>query len=269
VEDKQVIRDIVYSNSGMQLDLHLPTEVTEPLPVIVWIHGGAWRMGDKEGSTGTKPPVQAVGQGYIFTSINYRLSQQASFPAQIHDCKAAIRWLRAHASEYHIDSKKIGVWGASAGGHLAALLGTSNGINELEGIEGNSQFSSSVQAVCDFYGPTDLSRMSEMKGELEKESPESQYIGGPFRKNADKVMQSNPLTYANGNAPPFLIVHGDSDVLVPLDQSQILNKALLEAKVRVTFHVVPGVGHMFVGASPEQLNEIYSMAFDFFNKNLK
>ena len=109
MEDKKILRDIVYSQSGMQLDMYLPAEVTEPLPVIVWIHGGAWRRGDKEGTTGTKPPVHAVSQGYIFTSINYRLSHQATFPAQIHDCKAAIRWLRAHAGEYHIDPTRVGV----------------------------------------------------------------------------------------------------------------------------------------------------------------
>ncbi len=269
MEDKQILRDIVYTQSGMQLDLYLPAEVTEPLPIIVWIHGGAWQMGDKEGNTGRKPPLHIMGQGYAFASINYRLSHEAIFPAQIHDCKAAIRWLRAHAGEHHIDPERIGVWGASAGGHLAALLGTSNEISELEGSGGNPQYPSSVQAVCDFFGPTDLVRMSEMKGELEQESPESLVIGGPLLENVDKVIQANPLTYININSPPFLIVHGDNDVVVPSDQSQILYEALLQADVEAGLHIVPRAGHGFEGASTEQLDEIDGMVADFFNGHLK
>ncbi|MEE8414581.1 MAG: alpha/beta hydrolase [Dehalococcoidales bacterium] len=268
MEDKQIFRDIIYTQSGMQLDLYLPAEVTEPLPVIVWIHGGAWRMGDKEGNTGRKPPVDIMDQGYVFASINYRLSHEAIFPAQIHDCKAAIRWLRAHSKEYYIDPERIGVWGSSAGGHLAALLGTSIGISELEGSGGNPQYSSSVQAVCDFFGPNDFVRMSEMKGELEKESPESLVIGGPLLENADKVIQANPITYINKTSPPFLIVHGDSDVVVPLDQSQIFYEALLKADVEAGLYIVPNAGHGFEGASTEQLDEINRMVEDFFNGHL-
>ena len=277
MEDKQILRDIIYTQSGMQLDVYLPAKVAEPLPTVVWIHGGAWKQGDKgsiagltpQGNAGRKPPIEVIGQGYVLVSIDYRLSHEASFPAQIHDCKAAIRWLRAHAGEHHIDPKRIGVWGASAGGQLAALLGTSSDISELEGSGGNSQFSSSVQAVCDFFGPTDLLRMSEMKGELEKESPESLYIGGPLRKNVDKVIQANPLTYISKNAPPFLIVHGDSDVVVPADQSQILYKALLKVQVESALHIVPGAGHGFAGASRKQLDDIDRMVVDFFNRYLK
>jgi len=144
MEEKQLLRDIVYSQSGTKLDLYLTAEVTEPLPVIVWIHGGAWKEGDKgtaarlPSNTSRTPPIQVIGPGYVLASINYRLSHEATFPAQIHDCKAAIRWLRAHAGEYHIDPKRIGVWGASAGGQLVALLGTSNDVSELEGSGGNS-----------------------------------------------------------------------------------------------------------------------------------
>ncbi len=268
MEDMQIFRDIIYTQSGMQLDLYLPAEVTEPLPIVVWIHGGAWQRGDKEGNTGSKPPVQIMDQGYALASINYRLSQEAIFPAQIHDSKAAIRWLRAHAEDYDIDPERIGVWGASAGGHLASLLGTSNKISELEGSGGNPQYPSSVQAVCDFFGPNDLVRMSKMKGELEKESPESLLIGGPLNENLDKVIQANPITYINNNAPPFLIVHGENDVVVPADQSQILYEALLQADVEAGLHIVPEAGHGFEGASKKQLDEINRIVVDFFNGHL-
>ena len=270
MKDNQIVRDIVYSNSRQKLDLYLPAKVSEPLPLIVWIHGGAWREGNKEAlKRDWGDPRQLAGQDYVFASINYRLSHEASFPAQIHDCKAAIRWLRAHAGEYHIDPKRVGVWGSSAGGQLAALLGTSSDISELEGGEGNSQYSSSVLAVCDYFGPTDLLRMSEMKGEIDKESPESLYIGGPLRKNVDKVKQANPITHIKRDNPPFLIVHGDSDVLVPADQSKILYEALVKAKVTASLHIVPGAGHGFVGATRKQLDEIDRMTVDFFNKHLK
>lgn len=270
MEDRRILRDITYSQSGMKLDLYLPAEVRGPLPLIVWIHGGAWKQGDKADLKRAWGDLsQLVDDGYIFASINYRLSQEATFPAQVHDCKAAIRWLCAHAGEYGIDPRRIGVGGASAGGHLAALLGTSDKISELEGDGGNPRYSSSVQAVCDCFGPTDLLRMSEMKEELEKESPESLMIGGPLRENVEKVIQANPITYIHKNAPPFLILHGDKDVVVPADQSQILYKALRKAKVEATLHIVPGGGHGFVGASAEELGKIYGMLVEFFNKHLK
>jgi acetyl esterase/lipase len=269
MEDSQIYRDIVYSQSGMKLDIYKPAEITGLLPVIVYIHGGGWMMGDKEGKTGRKPPTEIVEEGYILVSIDYRLSHEATFPAQIHDCKAAIRWLRAHAEEYSIDPERIGARGGSAGGHLAALLGTSAGICDLEGDGGNPQYSSAVQAVCDFFGPTDLIRMSEMKGELNKESPESKVIGGPLLENADKVAQANPITHITTDSPPFLIVHGANDAVVPPDQSQILYDALVKADVETELHIIPEAGHGFEGASSEQTDEINRMVVDFFNRHLK
>ena len=277
MEDKTILRDVVYSTSGQKLDLYVPAKTDRPLPLIVWIHGGAFKMGDKDsaegltpqGSAGSKPPVQVIPEGYALASINYRLSGEATFPAQIHDCKAAIRWLRAHAKEYHINPALIGVWGRSAGGHLAALLGTSGNVSELEGKGGNAEYSSSVQAVCDFFGPTDLVRMSEMLGQIEIENNESLYIGGPLKKNVEKATQANPITHINNNAPPFLIIHGDSDVLVPADQSTILYKALAKAKVTASLHIIPGAGHGFAGATRQQLDEIDRLTVDFLSKYLK
>jgi acetyl esterase/lipase len=186
-----------------------------------------------------------VDAGYAVASINYRLSQHARFPAQIQDCKAAIRWLRAHADEYGLDAQRIGVWGSSAGGHLVALLGTSGGIEDFD-VGPNAQVSSRVQAVCDFFGPTDFARMSSFRTTMDHDapdSPESRLIGGPVQENADKVRRANPITYVTKDDPSFLIVHGDKDPLVPHNQSELLYDALKSAAVDVTLYTVRGGGH--------------------------
>ena len=160
----QVHRDLEYVAGGHarnKLDLYLPAKADHPLPVIVWIHGGGWLAGSKEGC----PAVPFVGKGYAVASINYRFSQHALFPAQIEDCKAAIRWLRANAKKYDLDASHVGVWGASAGGHLVALLGTTGGVKELEGNGGNLDQSSRVQCVVDWFGPTDFSQDGRLAGQ--------------------------------------------------------------------------------------------------------
>ena len=154
-----------------------------------------------------------AAKGYAVASINYRLSQHAVFPAQIEDCKAAIRWLRANAAKYHLDPDHIGVWGASAGGHLVALLGTTGSVKELEGKGGNLDQSSRVQCVVDWFGPTDLATMG---GSHDKPgSPESRLIGGPVQENKEKARKASPLTYVSKDSAPFLIMHGDQDNTVP------------------------------------------------------
>ncbi len=148
-EGVEVLRDLPYIEDGHErhrLDLYLPQKAEGQLPLIVWIHGGAWQAGSKNGC----PAVSFVGKGYAVASINYRLSQHAVFPAQIEDCKAAIRWLRAQAKKYHLAPDHVGVWGASAGGHLVALLGTSGNVKEFEGEGGNLDQSSRVQCVVDW-----------------------------------------------------------------------------------------------------------------------
>jgi acetyl esterase/lipase len=231
----------------------------------VWIHGGAWLGGSKNGT----PAMGQLRRGYAVASINYRLSQEAIFPAQIHDCKAAIRWLRAHAKEYNLDAKRIGVWGSSAGGHLVALVGTSGDVKELEGDEGNLDQPSRVQAVCDWFGPTDFCQMAAHAlpdSKLDHDaagSPESKLIGGPIQENKDKVAKANPITYVSKDDPPFLIMHGDKDNLVPHHQGEILAEALRKAGVQVTFETVKGAGHGFGG--PEVMKRVE----DFFDKHLK
>lgn len=268
MEGIEILRDIVYAhaeNKTLLLDLYLPRQ-RRPLPVILWVHGGAWRTGDK---TDKADLPEWAARGYAVASINYRLSQEALFPAQIHDCKAAVRWLRANATEYGLDPTHIGAWGASAGGHLVALLGTTAGVAELEGDLGNLGHSSAVQAVCDWFGPTDFTQMSHFPGKMDHDvpdSPESQLIGGPIQENKEKAAKANPITYIDGDEPPFLIIHGERDPLVPCHQSILLHEALLAAGADSTLHIIPGAGH---GGAHFSAPEITQMVAAFFDKHLK
>lgn len=241
----------------LRLDLFLPEKSSSPLPLIVWVHGGGWLNGTKSGG----PAVGLAKAGYAVASIDYRLSQQAVFPAQINDCKAAIRWLRAHAREYGIDPDRVGAWGESAGGYLVALLGTSGAVKDLEGDEGNPDESSRVQAVVDFYGPTDFSQLKA--GRLGPNSPESRLLGGAIDKNPDRARRANPIAYIGPDTPPFLICHGDKDGTVSLSQSQLLYDALQGAKVPSELVVVKGAGHGF------RSREIDGKVRTFFEKYLK
>ena len=246
-----------------KLDIYLPEQgtYTGPLPMVVWIHGGAWRAGSKENCRSRV----FLEDGYAAASINYRLSHHAMFPAQIEDCKAAIRYLRANAKKYNIDPDRIGVWGSSAGGHLVALLGTTGDVKDFD-TGSNLNISSKVQAVCDFFGPTDFTRMSDFESRMDHDaadSPESLLVGGPVQENKEACKRANPITYVSRNDPPILIVHGDKDPLVPHNQSELLYEALKRADVDVKFHTVKGGGH---GFRDVQVNR---MVKEFFNRHLK
>ena len=267
----QTFKDLVYARAkdkGLLLDLYLPEQRARPLPAIVWVHGGAFRMGSKENPRA----LRMVDRGYAVASINYRLSQEAIYPAQIHDCKAAVRWLRAHAGAYGLDPDRIGAWGASAGGHLVAMLGTSGGVSELEGDLGNLATSSGVQAVCDFFGPSDFLRMNDVQGTMDHDapdSPESQLVGAPIQERSDLVARANPIAYIGPDTPPFLIVHGDADYTVILNQSQFLYRALRVAGLDATFHIVEGAGHGFEGATDAQRAQIDALVDAFFDRHLQ
>ncbi len=240
-----VHRDLAYVTDGherQRLDLYLPKEGTN-LPLLINIHGGAFRAGSKEQGV----PVGYLRRGYAIASINYRLSQHALFPAQIQDCKAAVRWLRAHAAEYRIDPTRFAAWGSSAGGHLAAMLGTTGDFQEFD-VGANLDQSSRVQAVVDYFGPTDFLQMDAHRlpnGMVHDgaDSPESQLVGGAIQENPAKTTRANPITYVSPADPPFLIVHGDQDPLVPHHQSELLEAALKKAGVPVSFYTVKGAGH--------------------------
>lgn len=270
-ESIKVEKDIPYAgttNWRQTLDLLLPKakEGEKPLPVIVAIHGGAFLSGDKSGAIGDVAGLVATGE-YAGASINYRLSGEAIWPAQIQDCKAAIRWIRANAAKYNIDPDRIGVIGSSAGGHLVAMLGVTDGVKEFD-TETNAGVSSRVQAVVDNFGPTDFLQMDAHRvpnGQLHDpaDSPESKLVGGAIQSNKDKAAKANPITYVTKNVPPFLIVHGDADPLVPHHQSMLLEAALKNAGAPVTFYTVKGAGH---GGFRDP--KIPEMTKDFFAKHL-
>jgi acetyl esterase/lipase len=249
-------RDLEYASvngKSLKLDLFVPPKSSKPTPVIVWVHGGGWQAGDKS----IIQPIPILKSGFAVASINYRFSQEARFPAQLYDCKAAVRWVRAHANEYGLDPNKIAAAGDSAGGQLVALLGTTSDHPELEGTEGNLDVSSNVQAVCDFFGPTDFPNWN--KGNPNPQAAESpndpiaKLIGGLIVDNLDKARAASPVTYVSAKACPFFISHGDWDTVVPLAQSIELNDALQKAGVPSTLYVVSHGGHEF--KSPEAYNK--------------
>jgi acetyl esterase/lipase len=246
----KALKDLEYgtaSGRAMRLDLYLPEKADKPLPLIIWIHGGAWMAGSKDGPS---PALRFTTKGYAVAHVGYRLSQEATFPAQIHDCKAAVRWLRANAAKYSLDPKRFVAWGSSAGGHLVALLGTSGGVPELEGDVNDLKESSRVQGVVDWFGPTDFLRIGEAESDLRHnapDSPESKLIGVPLLENKDKATKASPITYVSKDAPPILIMHGDRDRTVPFNQSELLYAALKKAGVDVTFIPMKGAGHGFGG----------------------
>ena len=242
--------DLEYVPGGgkfQSLDITYPVKTEKPLPLIIMIHGGGWRGGDKAGGN---PFVSQAQLGrYVVASINYRFSNQAIFPAQIQDCKAAIRWLRANAKIYNIDPQRIAVSGDSAGGHLVALLGTTGDLKVFSTVGGNEDQSDRVQAVCDWFGPTDFIKFASQAPPddvLHAEAPDSpisQLLGGPASKHQELALAASPIHYVSKDAAPFLIEHGDKDNLVPIAQSIEFAAALEKAGVDVTFHNIKGAGH--------------------------
>ena len=241
----ELIADVEYSRpdgSPLLLDLYLPkAPAAKPRPLVVWIHGGGWWTGNKSSAAGT-PALRLVERGFAFASIDYRLTNVAIFPAQIEDCKTAIRFLRANASRYNIDPDHIGVWGGSAGGHLAALLGVTNDIKELDGSRyGYSQVSSAVQAVVTLYGLHDLPALSNPGPRVAKILRD--FLGGSVVARHDLAVTASPITYVKKGVVPFLIYHGEKDPAVPVDQSRRFYDRLRQAGVEATYHEIHGGGH--------------------------
>ncbi len=239
-------RDVEYGAAGdraLKLDVVRPrAESKEPRPVVVWIHGGGWSGGDK--SSGLNLLMSFALRGdYVCFSVGYRLSGEAKWPAQIHDCKAAIRWIKANAEKYHIDPKRIGVWGGSAGGHLVTLLGTSGDVKELEGNNGSPDRSSRVACVVDFCGPSDFPNFFKAKNDGGARRPIAGLLGGTVEEKPAEAAAASPVTYVTKDDAPILIVHGTSDFLVPIAQAETLHEACRKAGVEATFIKMDGGGH--------------------------
>lgn len=263
-------KDIPYVENGTPrqcLDIVLPHDYRDraPLPVIVYIHGGGWNKGDKSGYS--KNPA-LLKQGYACVSINYRYLKDAFFPAQIQDCKAAVRWLRAHADRYRLDPDRIGVFGTSAGGHLAAMLGVTGDFGEFD-VGDHLDRSSRVHAVCNAFGPSDLTLYAKTPGLL---AASDRSLAPVLEKNRDILLsraeQAGPIRYLRKGKtyPPFLILHGSRDLLVPVSLSIDFERKMKEVGGEVELSVVDGVGHgSGVLSAPGQFGKIIR----FFDMHLK
>jgi len=232
-----------------------------PLPAIIYIHGGAWMHGDRT----INRNACLAERGFFTISIDYRLSGQAIFPAQIEDVKAAIRWLRDRAAYYQIDPQRIGIWGHSAGAHLAALAGTSGHLTTLADPETSDRGASNVQAVATLACPTDFLQMGGWHDDAD--SPEAQLVGGPIHERIEMVRMANPISYVRPGAPPFLLIHGDQDDIVPIGQSELLSQALQAAGNQITFIPIAGAGHNF-GADEASWATAQSLILAFFTERL-
>jgi len=237
------------NGTDLELDIYRPDVYTGYLPVVVWIHGGGWRSGDK--ADGSNFFVDLTDEGYAVVSINYRLSDEAIFPAQIHDVKGAIRWISANGQTYDFDIVNMAVVGSSAGGHLASLLGTSLDMPNLEGnVGGNELYSTRVKAVVDLYGPANLRSLHQqclfigcLMDHSAPNSPESLFLGGPLLTLLGRAQAASPQHYVNGDEPAFLIIHGNQDELIPFAQSFRFHQRLINAGANSTLIVANGFGH--------------------------
>ena len=245
IDSARVLRDIEYARAGelsLKLDLHLPIKI--PLsPMIVWVHGGAWRSGSKK----DLPLGKLVEVGYAMASVEYRLSTQARFPAQIHDLKAAIRFLRGHGNEWQLPTQKILIAGDSAGGHLAALVGVSNGHPDLEGDVGNERTqSSAVQGIISFYGGANLNTLLQQSTPhgLEVRVPALHLLLGGQPADVPALARlASPVFHVDPNDPPLLLLHGDQDPQMPINQSLELQGAYEQVNAPVQLEVVHGAAH--------------------------
>ncbi len=264
--------NVVYGKGGndeLQLDIAKPGEGSGPFPAVVFIHGGGWSGGNRAGFRGFAE--QAAKRGYVGLTISYRLTQidpetkvgKVPFPAQIEDCKCAIRWLRANAAKYNVDAKHIGVGGGSAGGHLSLLVGLTDSSHKLEGSGGHADQSSRVQAVVNIFGPTDI------KACWDTSAGARQFIQGLCGKLDDPkntFKAASPVTYISSDDPPILTLHGSADTLVPPSQATLLDEQLKTAKVKHELVILEGEGHGFKG---EKQTQAMNAMWKFLDENLK
>jgi acetyl esterase/lipase len=264
--DVRVVADQVCAAPGghpLLADLYLPESKSSLVPAVLWLHGGGWKFGDRKQAPDLSRHF--ASRGIAMASIDYRLTGEAIFPAQIHDVKTAIRWLKAVAPTYGIDPDRVALWGSSAGGHLAALAALcGDGVLEPDAPEHADQ-STRVAAVVDGYGPIEFLKMDRMRPgpadveldpladrppklrSIDAESFESLLLGAPLLTRLDLARVASPLTYVKPGAPPFLILHGRSDLAIGAGQSELLFEALAAAGNEVDLLLIEKLGHAFFG----------------------
>lgn len=267
----KIERDVTYGKVGdveLKLDIYHPKNGSaKSRPVAVYVHGGGWTQGSKASGAGMVALPELLQRGYLVASIDYRLAPEFKFPAQIEDAKCAVRFLRAHAKEYDLDPTRIGVFGGSAGGHLVALLGTADASAGFDTSGGWTNQSSRAQAVVDLFGPADLTL-----GVGGANPRLGENVFGAKSRDDEVLKRASPVTYATLDDPPFLILHGDQDRVVPLAQSERLLAVLKKSGVPATLVVVTNAGHSFApaGGTPNpDRKEIGKIIADFFDKTLR
>jgi acetyl esterase/lipase len=257
----------------LELDLYLPPGTGTPVPVVVFLHGGGWRLGSRHSAgpayAASVPFEHVARAGVAVASIDYRLSGEGVWPAALHDAKAAVRWLRARSDELGIDPHRIAAWGESAGGHLAALLGLTAGDAALEGGVGVTGPSSSVAAVVSWYGPSDVAAVADDTGTdpLDPSAREALLLGAPPQTVPELAAQASPISHVTNDAPPFLLLHGTADRLVPCVQSRRLHAALQSAGVEVELGEYEGADHMWRG-SPDAAQRALERTTDYLRRHL-
>lgn len=252
-EGVKLLTDVAYreGNEKWRLDLAMPEELgSAPRPAIVVVHGGGWRSGDKGGGQWRSLPLQYASKGYVCISVNYRLTDEAPFPACVEDVKCSVRWLRANAEKYNVDPKRVGAYGNSAGAHLVAMLGLVGPDAKLEGDGPYPELSSLVQAVCCSATPTDFFNWGAPGRSFRGETG---LLAGPAETLDERKKSASPISYVGPEAPPFLIVHGTADRTVPFSQGDSFAKALKEAGAKdVTFLKFEGAGHGVFGQHSDE-----------------
>ncbi len=261
-------RDVVFAAEVgyrfLTLDVTLP-KGTGPFPLVIYIHGGAWLAGDPTVTNPTYRKLDFINKlldaGYAVSRISYRFTSEGIFPMQLHDCKAAVRFLRANAAQFNVEANRFAAMGDSAGGHLASMVGLTGDLADLEGEVGKAKASSAVQAVVNWFGPAELLTMQSQRIDQDwssvddPKSPESRLIGGAVQENRQAAIAASTVTYVHPKAPPFLIQHGTADRLAPHAQSVALTNALKKVGCDVTLLTIEGADHCFWGVAPDGIVE--------------
>ncbi len=249
-------------NQHLQLNIARPKAAAGPLPAVLFIHGGGFRAGNREGYNAQI--IRMAEKGYVAVTVSYRLAPKYPFPAAIHDTKAAVRWLRANAKKYNIDPDHIGVTGGSAGGTLAQMLGVTTDVKEFEGDGGNPKESSAVKCVVNVYGANDFTKSYGKSVDAHEVLP--LYLGGNLEKARPAHIRSSPLYWVTPNAVPTLCIHGTEDKYVHVEQAEMLVDKLKAAGVEAELLKLEGAGHGFKGKDAETAEKAM---IAFFDKHLK